>query len=571
MTTRVTHLVRVRNKNNPQIYIDFQVLDALMMQLPAGGSPVGFLLTNKVHGVTISAAIVDKTGDDQGKGNIKNCSRLSHMERFVNPDDPTQFVDLEILDGFAVQPPNTNTVDESDDDGDQDFSTPLGLPDAGDYNSAQHAFVVQSTKTVPMIVDKVGLGLAIPQQPKTTRSCHVNMVTDAGDTDDHTEFSDKVPDVVPPKTHPWVATIKTDAINFALPEGGEVSILAPPSKIDDIDATVYVAKDPFTGEEHVPPDNTDPNIYAFFPTDPKTSQGANLAIPMNVSTGITGPVNQGMLWWIKKINTPFRPWYWFATVQEPRAFSFFGDPPEDEAGAWGYRGFQFFDFFPVIWILSINNPLNSMGSFGSPSLELCAEEGNWDTTDDLPNVPGFNTLGGGGGSGTFAPFGILPMLEPPIPEDQIPFKLPNIWQLTGIAQPPLANPNIPWNRQTNPYLNPSPALAEQCAKKFRDNWNAVAAGVNSLLSGYQPGGRPGVDAWTFPGQPPGWDWATKWYDPFVGMGTGMFGNGIQPGLNHVGIPLEVFVPASVWTMDVDQLDPAKWDTTKAPPVLWSSE
>jgi len=573
MSTRVTKLVRCRNKNIPQQYVDVEVLLAITLTGP-DGVPVSYSLTPQNQGTTVTPCIIDDTDQGgNGKGNPHNCSRLSHMERMTAADDPTQILDVEILDAFVLVPPNNANPDGPDPANNEENLG--GQIDSGQYNQAEHAFFCPNKKASLLVVDKTGLDQG--QKPSlldVTRSGHINMVTNAGDTDDHTEFSDSVDDVVPPVKHPYVSTIKMDAINFAGPDGNTYCMIVPKPGQDNseqvvIDATKYVDRDPFTGEEHVPPDNTDANVYVSFPDKPKQSQGANLKkAPTSDQTGESGPINQGIFWWIKKISSPPRPWYWFATVQEPRAFSFFGNPPQGQS--WGYRGFKFFDFFPVIWILSVNNPLISMGSFGSPSLELCAEEGNWDTTDDLPNVPGFNTLGGGG---TFAPFGILPMTEPPVPTAQLPTSLPNIWQLTGLTQPPLADPTKPWNRQTNPYLNPTAAQAEACAKKFRDNWNATADGVNGLLEGFQSTSSPPDPRWPLAppgGSPPGWAWSVPWYDPFIGNGSGMFGSGIQPGLPH-HIPLEVFVPASVWKMDVGQLDPAIWDTTKAPPVRWSAE
>jgi hypothetical protein len=345
--------------------------------------------------------------------------------------------------------------------------------------------------------------------------------------------------------------------------------------VDDIDTTKYVT-DPFTGEPHSPPDNKDQNIYAFFPSGEQESAGASLHIPTSKTTGKSGPVNQGILWWIRKINPSFQPWYWFATVQEYEAFSYFGSPPDSTPTKWGYRGFQYFNFFPVIWILSVNNPLRPMGSFGSPSLDACARAGDWSVEGKIPTAPlGVN------GSGTFAPFGLLPMFDPPLDPSLFDQEVPNIWQLTGVQQPNLANPRLPWDRIHNPYLAPSTKVAEQCAKTFAANWQSVATGVNGALEGLQgtpyPIGNP----------PPGWNWATPWTFPHGPAGYphatwGSFQNGIQPGLinadGDLDIPPEIFVPASTWTLNADQLDPKVWDTKPStewpislPPVLWSQK
>lgn len=593
MSTRVTHQVRVRKKDDPSTWVDVEVLDALMLQYPAGGDAVGFILTNKVQGVTIEVAIIDNTGDGNGKGDPAHCSRLSHMERVQSPDDPSQTLDIEVLDGFALSPPNTNTANESNEDGDQDFQTPLGLPDSGDYNSAQHAFITaplpQTPPPVAMVVDNVGLNLAVPQTNATTRGTHVNMATNAGDTDDDTQFSDNITDSIPPTKHQWVATIKIDAINFTLPQGGDVCILVPPDTIDKVDATQYVT-DPQTGKL-VPPDNTDPNVYVAFPP---SSGGPNLHIPDNKTTGVSGPINQGILWWIKRVSGLPDPWFWFFTPQEYKGLSFFGSPPPATPVKWGYRGFVLLNSYPVIWILSVNNPIRPMGGLGADSLEICAESGDFYTGADLPayamGIPGTSPIGGP--MTTFAPFGYMSVLDPPLTDEEVQSQLATIWQLTGITQPNLANPMLPWNRQSNPYLWPNADVWENAAQTFASKWNAVANAMNALLNDFSgiPSDSHGV---FFGNPPPGWDFDVPWYAPH-GPPDADF-NSFQAGIpdlligssGYCGLPPEVFDPINFFTMEVAQLDQKTWDTRPVlvndvgravgpfndfgPPVTWASE
>jgi hypothetical protein len=133
----------------------------------------------------------------------------------------------------------------------------------------------------------------------------------------------------------------------------------------------------------------------------------------------------------------------------------------------------------------------------------------------------------------------------------------NIWQLNGLPQPPRKDGSKPFDPFTNPYSEPSQAEAAVCAHTFEANWNSVATSCNALLESYVPNGRTtNID------QPPGWSWAVPWYDGFQPEFRASFQNGIQPGLFTAAIPGVVYVPATCWTLLVDQLDPTKWDTSK---------
>jgi hypothetical protein len=241
----------------------------------------------------------------------------------------------------------------------------------------------------------------------------------------------------------------------------------------------------------------------------------------------------------------------------------------------------------------VNLPLQSLGDFGSPSLELCAEEGDWFTLGSIPTAPIYSASRGpdsdltGNSVNPFGPFGVLPMLDPPEPDNMIDQTVPNIWQLTGLTQPNLANPSMPWDRVHNPYLFPKTDDAETCAKTFATNWQSVADGVNGALAGLT--GTP----WPIGNPPPGWQWAIPWTWPHGPAGYpyatwGAFQNGIQPELigqdGTLNLPPEIFTPATVWTLDVDQLDPETWDTRPCesqelgrvmpifgPPITWASE
>src|ERR1700676_4243600 len=248
MSTRVTKIVRCRNKNIPQQYVDVEVLLAITLTGP-DGVPISYSLTPKNTGTNVIPCIIDNTDQGgNGRGDPHNCSRLSHMERMTAADAENQILDVEILDAFVVVPPNN--ADPNDPDTINDSENLGGQIDSGQYNQAEHAFFCPTKKSSLLVVDKTGLGDQItPSALTITRSGHVNMVTNAGDTDDHTEFSDSVDDVVPPVKHPYVATIKMDGINFAGPDGNTYCMIVPKPGQDNseqvtIDATRYVDRDP---------------------------------------------------------------------------------------------------------------------------------------------------------------------------------------------------------------------------------------------------------------------------------------------------------------------------------------
>jgi hypothetical protein len=132
----------------------------------------------------------------------------------------------------------------------------------------------------------------------------------------------------------------------------------------------------------------------------------------------------------------------------------------------------------------------------------------------------------------------------------------NVWELTGIQQPPLFDPKKIWNPDTNPHRQPSKALAKQVMEKFRDNWNATANSLNACA----PAGGAGMDG--YPNTPPPtWNWALPYGGDTVATAQ-MFANGWVPAVISM-----VTVPITVPTIGVGQLDPKIWDVS---PVLDAS-
>jgi hypothetical protein len=582
--TRVVHRVRCRKKDNKQVWADVKVVDAFTVVEPGGDERMLW-----VRAKDAKPFIIDDTGGKNGKGELEHCTRVSHMELVKAPDDPSQKFYIEVLDALALQPPPLHDANLAGKG--MDHTKQLhGLPAKAVFGRGPFAMLMPEKDATKLIVDKTGLDLASGSQNDASRASHVNLVTEKGNTDDKTDGLNG--DAVPPKKMDWCATLRMDGINLKVP-GGNIAILTPKDKQEELDTTVMTT-DPTTGEP-CPPDNTDPNIYVTFPVndDPNApSIGCNVKIP--VRRDGQKPIDQGALWSIERISSSFRPWFWFAEVTTPLAFSFFGDSPR-----WAWRGFVLWNNYPVIWILAPNAPIQSMGQFGSPDLDTCARAGNWDSS--FPPVPSeWLQAAPRGAGGSFAPFGILQMTHPPLGPlpDAVPYGLalggnngseirsgrPNIFQLCGLPQPPYLHPGQPWDPFNNPVLPPSAKDAETAAHAFRDNWNSVADGFNDAINIFVPSGH---DKPIF-GQPPGWHWAVPWYDPAVDIaGNGAsFQNAIPPGLATVAFPIELYAPATIFRIGVDQLRPDWWDTTHLelynnpinafispilPPFLWSND
>lgn len=598
MTTRLVHRVRCRHKTNKQIWADVKVVDAVLITTPSGTHVLMDVRPKKAK-----VCIVDKVADGRNaKGSANDCTRLSHMELVTSATDSKQQMYIETLDAVTLAAPKFE--DALPKHGQPDTNKPAHKSRDATFGIGHYMMAIPKHKSHPAIVDKTGLALSSGSVNNSTRVGHVNLVTEKGNTDDHTDEAD----AVPPLKQAWIATVKTDAVSFGLPGGTDMLLSLPKKTQEEIDVT-HMTTDPLT-HEPCPPDNTDPHVYVDFPDD---AIGCNIKIPADGHR-----IDQGPLWWIEKISGGFQPWFWFAQVQSPLAFSYFGSP--GRLGSWGYRGFVLWNYYPVIWILSVNNPLIPMGSFGSPTLDLCAREGNWDFGH--PPVPygpvhvparpiggifPFSALSFVGGiftesAGKYGPFGHLQMTHPPLGNfpDAVPYGnslggntgsqiysgIPNIWQLCAQGQPPRVDPTKPWNPFTNPIIPPPAADAENVAKDFAAKWNSAANGHNGFITAYVGTGKlPGGTYST----PPGWSWNMGYYDPFLPTSAGLayygaFRSGIPVACaTSAGIPLVDFIPATAWTMDVGQLDPATWNVGHlelynnpinwflplvVPPLLW---
>ncbi len=560
MPTRVVHRVRCRKKGDTRIWADVKVVDAFTVATPGGEILVWTRAADAIP------FIVDKTKGGNGKGDANSCTRVSHMELVQDPDDKNQKMYVEKLDAISFKAPAYNTADEA---GKLDGVEPRhGMPEPATFGKGPYAITCPETAAVKLIIDKTGLGLD-RNDGNCSRAGHVSLVTEKGNTDDKTDGIKEKGDSIPPKKLAWCAVVKPDALSVKVP-GGNVTLLINKSIQDEFDWT-HETTDPDT-QEPCPPDNADPNVYVDFPTADTDGN----SIGASVKKTAKGPIDMGALWWIERISPTFRPWFWYADINTPQAFSFFGAP--GRLGSWGWRGFVLWNNYPVIWILSRNNPLFPMGKFGSVSLDLCARKGQWDS--EYPPAPSNTMLAaphkvtlfpfsglsfvptdflqGAEPDPTFAPFGGLPMTQPPL-KGPLNKGIPNVWQLTKRTQPKLSDPSKPWDPFKNPYTPPSSKDAETLATDFRTRWNAAANGHNEFIKAYAPGGRgPTYEQ----NGPPGWAWAVPYFNNLIPANRFAFQSGIPPGVaTSEGLPLVTYTPATAWTMQVDQLDSKIWDDT----------
>jgi hypothetical protein len=243
MTTRRVHVVRIKDASGNN-FVDVKVLDAIAFRGPSGAeSLLDCSATN------VSPYIKDTTGDGNGKGDPSDCTRVSHMKRLTNPNDSTQFIDVEILDAASFRGPNGAEM-------------LLFMPDAD---------------ATELVVDNTGNGLDNDSGADATRALHVVRITQDTDDNPHTTVNDASDDQ-------FLLVKRLDAVAFRGPNGAENLLYAPASDGDDNedDTTTY-------NGDGSPPDNTDPNVYAAWPTL-TSSSGPWL--------GAGAPVSQGLLWWI---------------------------------------------------------------------------------------------------------------------------------------------------------------------------------------------------------------------------------------------------------------------------------
>ena len=514
MATRRSHIVRIGTDTNR--YVDMEVLDAVSYKTEEGKE----MILN-LPGKDAVPYIVDDTGDGNGKS-ILNATRRSHMKRLASTSDPTQFFDIEVLDAIAFR-------DE------QGKEWIMNLPDDGGlsvYNS--------TTNSGP---------------PNATRRVHDEKI--------YSDPNDKTSD--------YMLVERCDNMTFRTMNGEQMVITMPSS--DDGSAagradtfTTPTGYDPGTTAV-VPPQNSDPSVYAFFP--------ANSKGPI---TGAGVKVACGPLWWPRGMSKKGGPWYQYIPTQQPYEFSLFEHVE------------------PYIWV---GNPADS--SFAStpatltwqrlPNVSVGYNDGtNGELHHPGPPIPeiGWGSLDDAILQGLKTDWGPIDFTDSRI-DNNAPNGLnanycipgvsgsPDIWQLTGIQAPALVKPPDPTKKWT-PGAQ-STALQKQVALAYAAAWNGTSQSWNNEMS---------AAAITLTNL----FWYITWPDGSVQR----FGNGNIPATYNYpstsfsvplpnqlanpptsggsflgGLPENFWignwgyitstVPASALLIAVAQLDPKKWDTT----------
>lgn len=534
MVTRRVHVVRIKQTSNPGNFVDVKVIDAISYQGPNGHEVMLDCAT-----ANINPYINDTTPEGNGKGDPGDCSRSSKITRIGASGASGSMLDIEQLNACTMRGPNG-------------FEVLLFF--RGDDASA-------------IVVDKTGSGFSSNPGAGATRSTHLEKIS-AGDPQDPSKF---------------FLVERVDAIAFIGPNGHENLFFNPGAAGDanEIDTTEY-------GDDGTPPDNTDPNVYVAWPpqaTDPW----------IGTNEGASGIIKQGPLWWIINANKTDEPWYWYLPKQQFAnelviggwiegtfghgnffdGFTVDGFGPPDKIPAGDFyipTGDNTFVQHPAVFVLlpcigityqdgEVTSQIGNIPESGFSSLEDAIDNGTPDDSNHLGFTPP-NTM-----FTDAAAYGILPLRTPPVDDAGIHTGVPNIWQLTGLPQPPLQDPTKPWDDPeyflrhidpafaagTNPYSTPSTGLASDVVNTFVSMWNSSSQSATDMLPNPDPSGVP-----------PGWAFKT----PFNGGGGPgsefAFIGGITVGWGI--FPLSVLNPATSGFIAAAQLDPTKWDTTQFPPV-----
>lgn len=688
--TRKTRTVRITSADG-KFFADVEILLVVSLNLP-NNLQISYKLDKP-----IKPFIYDTTGDGNEKVGDKTSTRSSHMQRLTGlktpnadgKDNSSQFFDVEVCDGFTVTGPNNTQhyidcaaidaswqiVDDTNSglDGYWNYGatkSATGAPPGGDTRSqlkliqaeadaqTRCGHVVRYTQQT----GKTGSTLAPPDNPKNYA---YGLICDCM-TFDGPPFGMPYVTESAPSTSSDLPMQSEDDDNdapqwsdyyglvFETPDHVIHGALQPDALCNDV--TAYTT-DPDTGLRVPPPPSPDDlNIYVYWPGRGNkdgiaagNTKGAVTGGPWlgggSAGQGLPPPaIDMGPLWWIRQLGSNVNVWYWYINpVQTPKAWSFFGGSGNGAGGSWGYRGFTWLPDFPVIWILSINNPLVTMGPYGAPTLEQAARghsigstltvnwaglgipDGGWAVNTTKAEVGGLGVglpIIGYTGYTYYMPYGAFDLVQGTSAErlqyaasavgqaawdaagGNPAYKFlyggpagsgygspqqygaandaadsaariytdyggpgPNIWELTGLPQPPLTNTGLSWDPNNNPHLQPSIDLAKQVVTAFISNWNKVAISLNNAQLST---GGDAVTGWPFV-PPPDWTWNRPYGGDTVGTAQ-MFSNGWVPAV----LP-QVTVPAYIPTLAADQLDDSVWnnqivlDTNgTSPPVLWTT-
>jgi len=265
--TRRVHVVRCKDPNNSDTWVDVKVLDKIVYYRNSGGKTMFTQPTtreeNLLEGLSANVIpyIVDDTpGGPHAKGGANKFSRRSHMKRMVNPDDPTQMLDAEILDSFAYR----------------------------GTNGRETGLSCSVLKSKPAIIDPTGHGLDIAPDGNTSIKLRCDqIVKDAtpGASGGATQSSG----AVGASGAPYLITERVEKMAWKGTNAEENIWLCPQGDLTEIDSTKYTTD---AEGNKVPPDNTDQNVYISFPDK---DHGGPSSGPW---LGKGAPLRQGPLWWV---------------------------------------------------------------------------------------------------------------------------------------------------------------------------------------------------------------------------------------------------------------------------------
>jgi hypothetical protein len=260
MYTRSTHTVRITNPSSPSLWVDVEVIDKVVFRGP-NGEEFMYSMTKAYP------YVLDKTGDGDTIGDSFSCSRASHMTRLVGVADPTQMIDVEVLDAIAFIGPNNE----------------------------EFVLLMPQTGIKEAVVDNTGNNLAIGATDTTTRAVHIAELKEL--TDGTTFDTDSGLSNAPtaPATGRILLAKRVDAVAFTGPNQSEWLMLIPKSAAVNIDTTVYTTD---SDGNSVPPENTDPNPYIRWPQASAGPWVSGVGAPDAIADPDAPIAAQGPLWWI---------------------------------------------------------------------------------------------------------------------------------------------------------------------------------------------------------------------------------------------------------------------------------
>lgn len=523
--TRRTHIVRVTPKGNPNIYVDFEVLDAIAFRRKNGEEMILSVEASKVV-----PYIKDDTGDNNAKTpSAKVATRRSHMKRVTSSSDGTQFLDVEVLDVVAFR----------------------------DHRGEQWILNNPDDKSKVYNTTTASGGSA---HTATRRVHNEKVYSDPTDT-----------------SSPYMLVQRVDMMSFRNVRGEELIVEMPSS--DDGSgngrATTHMTPPDYNPGDSgvVPPANSDPEIYCYIPPD---SAGVTTGTDNDNDTVVAC----GPMWWPRGINKKSGPWYWYIPVQTTSTYSithtkgkfvWAGDPT---ASSWaGNPATLTLVYAPGFFFVGAdgNDQFHAYQPWGWPSLDAAIDGGidgsDWglvdfdDTRIDDSAENGLST-------------------NPAVPGVRGD---PDIWQVTGIPAPALVPPVPPAKKW---FPGPiSPALAKKVAQTWLQQWNGTSTlfnGARAALSGmytlkYEYITWPpfvdhgGTQRFGGSGEPKTVSFPTTLFH------VPLYDITVFPPLTGGryigGLPIEFWAPIDAsgnqgdienyaMFIGVTQLDPTKWDTSK---------